>query len=72
MTTPANDNAVLVSLNQVCTMTSLSRTAINNRRRDGDFPLPVDLGERRIGFVKTEVLAWIDARIAARVDRVAA
>ncbi len=66
MTTPANDNAVLVSLNSVCQMTSLSRTAINKRRRDGDFPAPVELGERRIGFVKTEVLAWIDARIAAR------
>ena len=66
MSTPANDNAVLVSLNQVCGMTSLSRTAINKRRREGNFPAPVELGERRIGFVRTEVLAWIDARIQAR------
>lgn len=63
---PANDNTVLISLNQCCQMTSLSRTAINKRRRDGDFPKPVELGERRIGFVRAEVLAWIEDKIAAR------
>ena len=62
-----NDNAVLISLNDAATLTSLSRAAINRHRDAGNFPRPVQLGERRIGFVKTEVNAWIDARINARV-----
>jgi prophage regulatory protein len=47
-------------------MTSLSRTMINALRADGAFPVAVELGPRRIGFVREEVEAWIDARIAAR------
>ncbi|MGA0564475.1 helix-turn-helix transcriptional regulator [Ancylobacter sp. VNQ12] len=63
---PANDNFPLVSLNDVCKMTSLSRTAINIKRARGDFPQAVALGEKRVAFVRAEVIAWIDARIAAR------
>jgi prophage regulatory protein len=66
MTIAANDNRILVSVNDACEMTSLSRTAIGKFRAAGDFPQEVLLGERRIGFVRAEVLAWIDARIQAR------
>lgn len=62
----ANDNRVIVSVNDCCEMTSLSRTAITKFRAAGDFPREVQLGERRIGFVRTEVLAWIEARVNAR------
>lgn len=66
MDQPANDNRVIVAMKHVCEMTSLSRTAIGKFRAAGKFPAEVVLGERRIGFVRTEVLKWIDARIAAR------
>lgn len=56
----------IVSINDVCRMTSLSRTSINKFRGSGQFPTPVQLGEKRIGFVRSEVQSWIDARIAAR------
>lgn len=63
----ANDNTPrLISLNEACTLTSLSRTTINNFRAIGAFPAAVPLGDRRIAFVRAEVLAWIEARIAAR------
>jgi prophage regulatory protein len=62
----ANDNAVLLSLNDVSALTSLSRTAINRLRAAGNFPAAVMLGERRVAFVRTEVLAWIESRVAAR------
>ena len=62
----ANDNRIIVSVNDVCQMTSLSRTAINNWRREGKFPQHVQLGEKRLGFVRAEVEAWINKRIAAR------
>lgn len=55
----------LVSLNMVCAMTSLSRTAINLRRAAGTFPKPVPLDGRRIAFVRAEVEQWIRDRIAA-------
>jgi prophage regulatory protein len=63
---PDNDNQILISLNDAARMVSLSRTAINNLRAAGKFPAPVSLGEKRIAFVKAEVLAWIDERIARR------
>jgi len=60
------DQRVLVSLNDAAEMTSLSRAAINRHRAAGNFPVPVQLGERRIGFVRLEVLDWIEGRVADR------
>jgi len=62
-----NDNYPLASLNEVASMTSLSRTQVNKFRAAGKFPAAVSLGPKRIAFVRAEVLAWIDARIAARM-----
>ncbi len=56
----------LISLNEVCSLTSLSRTAINNFRRRAEFPEEVNMGERRVAFVRTEVFEWIQSRIDAR------
>jgi len=56
----------LVSLKEVCRITSLSRTAINQRRKDGTFPAAVSLGDKRVAFVHSEVDAWIRARIGSR------
>ncbi|MEO8757333.1 MAG: AlpA family phage regulatory protein [Devosia sp.] len=61
-----NDNQIIISLNEAASLTSLSRTAINRHRAAGQFPVAVQLGERRVGFVRAEVLAWIETRIAAR------
>ncbi|MBS7546227.1 helix-turn-helix transcriptional regulator [Ancylobacter oerskovii] len=69
---PDNDNFPLISLNDTCRMTSMSRTMINKYRTSGRFPAAVPLGEKRVAFVRAEVLAWIDARIAARDQRAAA
>jgi prophage regulatory protein len=65
---PANDNNhhTIISIRAVCDMTSLSRTAISKFRAAGKFPAEVALGERRIGFVRAEVMAWIEERINAR------
>ena len=66
----ANDNMpvppALMSIKEACALTSLSRTAINNLRRAGAYPGAVDLGERRIAFVRSEVDEWIHERISAR------
>ncbi|AGB71017.1 MULTISPECIES: helix-turn-helix transcriptional regulator [Rhizobium] len=63
----ANDNIpILISLNDVCQLTSLSRTMINRLRSEGRFPGAADLGDRRVAFVRTEVLQWIESKIASR------
>lgn len=63
---PANDNISFVSFNEAVKITSLSRTMINRLRAAGSFPVPVALGERRIGFVRHEIQQWIADRVAAR------
>lgn len=60
------DTPTLISLNDACQLTSLSRTAINRYRAEGRFPQPVPVGFRRIAFVRAEVLGWIAGRIAER------
>lgn len=62
-----NDNTpVLISLNEACRITSMSRTMLNRYRAEGRFPIAVDLGDRRVAFVRKEVTDWIHAKIAAR------
>lgn len=56
----------LVSLNTACAMTSMSRSMVNKYRAEGRFPLAVPLGDKRVAFVKSEVEAWINERIARR------
>jgi prophage regulatory protein len=67
MTTPIQ----LLSLKQVCHLTSLSRTGVNKARAGGRFPAAIDLDGRRIAFVKSEVEAWLAAKVAARNERAA-
>lgn len=61
-----NDNLELVSLNEAARMTSLSRTFLNRLRDQGKFPRAVPMGDRRIAFVKSEVMQFIRERISAR------
>jgi prophage regulatory protein len=56
----------LISLNEACRLTSLSRTAINRWRDLGLFPAAVPLGDKRVAFVRSEVDNWIRDRISAR------
>jgi Predicted transcriptional regulator len=61
-----DDKPRLMSPKDAAIATSLSRPLLSLMAAEGEFPKPVRLGERRIAFVRAEVEAWIDARIAAR------
>lgn len=53
----------------VCRRTGLSRSTIYRRLdADPDFPRPVQLGTgaRAVGFLTSEIDAWLAGRIAAR------
>ncbi len=45
--------------------TGLSRSSIYLRVQHGNFPAPVSLGARAVGWIESEVDQWIAARIAA-------
>ena len=55
-----------LSINEVCKLTSLSRTSIHNHRQTGDFPTPVRISEKRIAFLASEIEIWIKQRIVER------
>ncbi|MEP9380046.1 AlpA family phage regulatory protein [Aquabacter sp. CN5-332] len=67
-----NDNSPLMSLNEVVKYTSLSKAFILVARDEGLFPQSIKLGVRRIAFVRAEVVAWVEARVAARGVKAAA
>jgi prophage regulatory protein len=46
--------------------TGLTTSQIYEQQKRGEFPASVPLGPRTIGWVSTEVEAWIASRIAAR------
>jgi prophage regulatory protein len=46
--------------------TGLSRSSIYERMAQGDFPKPVPLGARAVGWLETEVMEWVRERIARR------
>lgn len=65
----ANDNKPrLMAPKEAALATSLSRVTLTNLAAAGMFPQPVRIGEKRIAFVRAEVEAWIDSRIAARAS----
>lgn len=72
MTTPNQTPIKILRLEQVCSIISLSRSAVYDRldskspRHDRAFPKQIQLGGRAVGFIESEVNAWIQAQIDAR------
>jgi prophage regulatory protein len=56
----------ILRLPQVKNMTGLSRSAIYALVAQKQFPTQINLGRRTVGWVVSEVVDWIEARIAAR------
>ena len=50
---------------QVEARTGLSRSTIYDRIKAGTFPAPISLGEKAVGWIESEVDAWLAARIQA-------
>lgn len=44
----------------------LSRSTVWRKSRAGEFPMPIPLGSSAIGWLLSEVQAWIEAQAAAR------
>ena len=53
----------IIRLSSVIDQTGLSRSSIYKFIQDESFPKQIPLGERAVGWVKSEVDDWIAARI---------
>ena len=55
----------VLRLPAVIQRTGLSRSSIYNYIREKRFPAPILLGIRSIGWIETDINAWIEQREAA-------
>lgn len=55
-----------IRLPTVMRITGLGKTSIYRKSADGSFPAPVKLGDRAVAWIRSEVLAWAEARVAER------
>jgi prophage regulatory protein len=55
----------IIRLQAVKARCGLSRSTLYNRMAAGEFPSSVSLGARSVGWVESEINAWIAARINA-------
>lgn len=62
----ANHPARILARREVEARTGLSRSYIYKLSKDSAFPKPVKLTEYRIGWIESEIQAWIEQRIRAR------
>jgi len=56
----------IIRCNQVQKRTGLSRSTIYLRIQKGNFPKPINLGMRAVGWIETEIDQWIKDRIDSR------
>ena len=54
----------ILRLPAVKARTGLSRSTIYVRVADGDFPKPISLGGRAIGWIEEEIEDWLNQQIA--------
>lgn len=55
----------IIRLPEVKNLTGCSRSTIYLRASKGEFPQPISLGGRAVGWVESEVINWIEGRIQA-------
>ena len=54
----------LIKLPKVCELTSLSKSAIYEKMATGEFPKSVAISSRSVGWLLSEVNAFIQKRVA--------
>ncbi len=56
----------ILRLPEVLQRVGLSRSSVYKRISEGSFPRSIPLGAKSVGFVESEVEAWIEKRIKER------
>jgi prophage regulatory protein len=65
MTTDSEHNRI-TRIPEIVKQTGLPKSSIYALLKEGKFPKPVQLSRRCIGFVESEIQAWIQSRIDDR------
>lgn len=55
--------SILMTPNEAASHTTLSKALLRLMSREGKFPAPRKIGDRRIAYVRSEVEAWLNERI---------
>jgi prophage regulatory protein len=63
------DKPVFLRRHAVEARTGLSRSSIYDRVAAGEFPKPVPLGGRSVGWLESEIVEWQKGRIAERAHK---
>jgi prophage regulatory protein len=71
MNADAMKNPSILRLKDVVRRIGLSRSTIYQRISEGTFPKPISLGDRAIGWLESEIDAWLHRQIEASRGRVA-
>lgn len=58
-------NEKILRLKTVMGRTGLTRSMAYALLKDGQFPRPINLGPRAVGWLESEIDAWIAARVQA-------
>ena len=57
--------STILRLQAVIARTGLSRSTIYSKVKKGEFPSPVNLGERAVGWLDSEIESWLESRVQA-------
>lgn len=59
---------IIRRMSDVKTKTGLSRSTIYELIKKDEFPKPISLGLRAVGWLDSELESWIQKRIASRTE----
>lgn len=52
----------ILTVAEVCRITTFSRVHLHRLVRSGDFPAPVQVGARKVGWLRSTVQEWLASR----------
>jgi len=55
----------ILRFKNVCAKVGLGRTAVREKIKRGEFPAGYPIGARAVGFLESDIDAWIDSRVKA-------
>lgn len=59
------DNQLVLDLRGVIELTTLSQSTIYAMVKNGEFPKQKRIGSNRVVWLRSEVLAWLEEKLAA-------
>lgn len=65
MTAQNQTSPTIIRRKQVEARVGLARSSLYDKIQKGEFPKPINLGGRSVGWLESDVDAWIQSRIAA-------